>query len=269
MASKTAPTGSPSTFDRGTIIRYAGVTLVAAALLVMAAYLVALDRRQREILEELQNLRTLLNANPRTPPAPQNSSRNSAATAFPTNLSLTVDDGAVKGRREASLTIVEFSDFECPFCARYVRDTFHQIEREFVDTGKVRYAFRHTPIERLHPHAFKAAEAAECARRQGKFWQMHDHLFANQKALRLPDLFAAGRSIGLDEGALRQCLDGQATAKVRQDLATGTQAGISGTPAFFIGETQQDGSVRVLRKLIGAQSAESFRSVLKGLLSGS
>ena len=249
--------------------KYAGVTVVAVAFAVTAVYLVALDRRQRAMLEELRAISTALKTSPRPAQGQPAAAEGTPKTSFPANLSLTVDPGAVKGRPDAKLTIVEFSDFECPFCGRYIRDTYHQIERAYVDTGKARYAFRHYPIERLHPNAMKAGEAAECARQQGKFWPMHDHLFGNQKALRVPDLLAAGRSIGLNGDAFQRCLGGQATAKMRQDLDIGARSGVTGTPAFFIGETQKDGGVRVLRKLTGAQSFEAFRTVLDSLLAGS
>src|SRR6185436_20936742 len=97
-----------------------------------------------------------------------------AAQADVPNFDLTLAGAATKGRASAPLVMLEFSDFECPFCGRYSRETYPQVQREYVDTGKVRYVFRHTPIERIHPQAMKAAEAAECAGTQGKFWEMHD-----------------------------------------------------------------------------------------------
>lgn len=173
---------------------------------------------------------------------------------------------ATKGRADARLVILEFSDFECPFCGRFSRGVYNQIQREYVDTGKVRYVYRHLPIERIHPNAMKAAEAAQCALAQGKFWEMHDLLFANQKALAPPHLNAHAQVLALNMTSFQQCLAGQATARVKQDLADGLKAGITGTPAFFIGTVTKQGKLKVLQKLIGAKPYPTFKATLDSLL---
>ena len=247
---------------------HAAATIVGTVALVVAAvYLVLVERGQRQVLAELREVQSLLRAGgsqrtsqPSAQPQP------SAANAFPPDLTLGVDAGAVKGSADAKLTIVEFSDFECPFCGRYSRETLPQIVRDYVNTGRIRYAFRHFPVERLHPNAVKASEAAECGRRQERFWPLHDRFFENPKALSAGDLMTAAKSAGADMSSFQSCLGGQATAKVRQDLELGVRAGVTGTPAFFIGDTQPDGSVRVRRKLTGAHTFESFKTVLDGLL---
>jgi protein-disulfide isomerase len=190
-----------------------------------------------------------------------------AAQADVPNFDLTLAGAASKGRASAPLVMLEFSDFECPFCGRYSRDTYPQVQRDYVDTGKVRYVFRHTPIERAHPQAMKAAEAAECAGGQGKFWEMHDQLFANQKALTQPSLIVHARTLGLNTTSFQQCLtSGQHGARVRADLAEGLRAGVTGTPAFFIGTVTKDGKLKVQRKLIGAKPFATIKQTLDGLL---
>ena len=189
-----------------------------------------------------------------------------AGQAATPNFDLELSGAATKGRADAPLVILEFSDFECPFCGRFSRGIYHQIQREYVDTGKVRYVFRHLPIERIHPNAMKAAEAAQCALPQGKFWEMHDRLFTNQKALAPPHLIAYAQVLGLNMTAFQQCLGGQATVRVRQDLAEGLKAGITGTPAFFIGTVTKQGKLKVLQKLIGAKPYATFKATLDGLL---
>ena len=186
-------------------------------------------------------------------------------TATP-NFDLELAGAASKGRADAPLVILEFSDFECPFCGRYSRGVYHQIQKEYVDTGKVRYVFRHTPIERIHKQAMKAAEAAQCALAQGKFWEMHDRLFANQKELAPPNLIAYAQVLGLNMPAFQQCLGGQTAARVRQDLAEGLKAGITGTPAFFIGTVTKEGKLKVLQKLIGAKPYPTFKATLDTLI---
>jgi protein-disulfide isomerase len=189
-----------------------------------------------------------------------------AGQAAPLNFDLQLAGAATKGRADAPLVILEFSDFECPFCGRFSRGIYFQIQREYVDTGKVRYVYRHLPIERIHPNAMKAAEAAQCALAQGKFWEMHDRLFANQKALALPNLIAYAQVLGLNPTTFQQCLAGQTTARVRQDLAEGLKAGITGTPAFFIGTVTKEGKLKVLHKLIGAKPYATFKATLDSLV---
>src|SRR5687767_10153522 len=134
------------------LLKYLAAAAAASVTILGAAYLVTVERNQRAVLKELQEIKALLQSRPAaaatgTPRTGQPTQRQPADT-FPPNLALTVDPGAVKGRPDAKVTIIEFSDFECPFCGRYVRDTFAQIERAYITTGKVRYAYRHFPLER-------------------------------------------------------------------------------------------------------------------------
>lgn len=94
-----------------------------------------------------------------------------------TKVSLNLGDAIFKGDANAKVVLVEFSDFQCPFCARFYSDTLGQLEKEYVDTGKVKFVYKHFPLISIHPYAQKAAEASECAREQGKFWEMHDMMF--------------------------------------------------------------------------------------------
>jgi protein-disulfide isomerase len=141
--------------------------------------------------------------------------------------------------------------------------------REYVDTGKVRYLVRHLPLESIHPNARGAARAAECARQQGKFDELHDRLFANPKALGRADLERTAAALGLDVAVFRRCLDNPATdAAVTRDLEEARRVGISATPSFIFGLTQPDGSVRALRSVSGAQPYAVFKAAIEGLLAG-
>jgi protein-disulfide isomerase len=224
--------------------------------------LAALEETQKAILQELREIRMLLQQQLKPAPAP-------APPPSPTQPpvpDLSVADAATRGNPSAKVTIIEFSDFECPFCARFQRDTFAQLNREYVDTGKVRYVFRHYPIAQIHPNATKAAEAAECARMQGKFWEYHDRLFSNPKQMAVTDLTRHATEIGLNVPSFEQCLGGQASAMIKNDLAEGSRAGMGGTPTFFIGTTTPDGKVKVLRRLVGAQQYTAFKAALDALL---
>lgn len=145
-----------------------------------------------------------------------------------------------------------------------------QIEKNYVDTGKLRYIVRDFPLESIHKNAFKAAEAARCAGEQGKFWEMFDQLFTHQQALSPTDLAGYAQAVGLNVQLFQSCLEsGHYAAAIRKDIADGQQAGVTGTPAFFIGVADgNDGKVKVLRTLKGAQAYPAFQAAIDGLLAG-
>jgi protein-disulfide isomerase len=139
--------------------------------------------------------------------------------------------GPARGPANAKVTIVEFSDFQCPYCSQAF-GTIEELMQQYA--GKVKLVFRQFPLP-IHPQAEKAAEASLCAADQGKFWEFHDLLFKNQRKLDLADLKAHAASAGLDATKFAQCLDsGEKKKLVDQDLEAGQAAGVNGTPAFFI-----------------------------------
>ena len=138
----------------------------------------------------------------------------------------------VLGTAQAPVTLVEYGDFECPFCGRAYPD-LKRVLREL--KGKVRFVFRHFPLSDEHPHAQHAAEVAEAAAAQGKFWEMHDLLYQRQGALADDDLVRYANELGLDAARVRRELAAHVhAARVREDVVSGTQSGVSGTPRFFI-----------------------------------
>jgi protein-disulfide isomerase len=140
-------------------------------------------------------------------------------------------DAAARGPERAPVTVVAFSDFQCPFCAR-AAPVLRRLERAY--PGKLRFVYRHQPLP-SHPQARRAAEAAECAREQGRFWEMHDRLFETQDRLGDSDLRARAADIGLDRGAFDACLaSGRTAARWERDLAASRRYGLTGAPAFFI-----------------------------------
>ncbi len=181
---------------------------------------------------------------------------------------VSIEGGATKGNKNAKVTLVEFTDYQCPFCSRHFRETMPQIDNDYVKTGKIRYVLREFPLELIHPLAFKAAEAANCSGEQGKYWEMHDRLFANQNALAAQQLPSHAAAIGLDAGKFKTCLEsGKYAAKVRKDQADAQQAGINGTPTFFIGLTDPKGSeIKAVRKIVGAQNYAAFKAAIDTLL---
>lgn len=166
---------------------------------------------------------------------------------------VSADDDAVKGNANAPVTIIEFSDYECPFCERHFQETYPQLLKEYVDTGKIKLVFRDFPLSSIHPNAQKAAEAAECAGEQSKYWQMHDKLYSNQDALDVESLKKYAKELGLNTAAFNTCLDsGKMADEVAKDFADGQDAGVTGTPGFFING----------RFLAGAYPFETFKKII-------
>jgi predicted DsbA family dithiol-disulfide isomerase len=151
------------------------------------------------------------------------------------------DAPAKGGPKDAPVQIVEFSDFECPFCQR-VNPTLDRVITEYGD--KVRLAFRHYPLDNIHANARKAAEASLCADEQGEFWKMHDVMFSEQKELGVEALREKASRIGLDLEAFNECLDsGRYADQVEEDFRAGVLAGVSGTPAIFVNGRPLSGAV--------------------------
>jgi protein-disulfide isomerase len=143
------------------------------------------------------------------------------------------------GPETAPVTLVEYGDYECPYCG-----AAHGVTKELVRTfgDDLRFVFRHFPLTQIHPHAARAAEAAEAAGAQGRFWQMHDLLFANQPRLAPQDLVVYARALGLDlERFMADLRDHTYAPKVREDFMSGIRSGVNGTPTFFVNGVRHNG----------------------------
>jgi protein-disulfide isomerase len=216
----------------------------------------ALKEGQKAIQKDLDEIKRLL----------QGQARAAAADALPA-APISIAGDPVKGDKGARIALIEFSDYQCPFCGRYAKEVMPQLLDDYVKTGKVKYVFQDMPLE-FHKNAFKAAEAAHCAGDQGKFWEMHDRLFQNQAELAVELLPAHAKALGLDEAKFQQCLDsGKFAAEIKQDIAQAATAGISGTPSFLLGVVQPgEGRVKVTRKLVGAKPYAEFKAAVDSLL---
>jgi len=157
----------------------------------------------------------------------------------------------IKKTGKGKVTIIEFSDFQCPFCGR-AQPTLKQIIQDYGD--KVEIVYKHFPLS-FHQYAQKAAEASECARDQGKFWEYHDILFENQNALDLTSLKKYAKDLNLDTGKFNSCLDNSEKASVvEKDFNEGLARGVDGTPTFFINN----------EVLVGAQPYSAFKQAIDG-----
>lgn len=218
----------------------------------------SIKESQQTIQKDLQEIKKLLATRPQ---------QAAAGPADPVNVVLDVTGAPFKGDKNAKYTVIEFSEYQCPFCGRHVRDTYPQLDKEYIQPGKVKYVFLDFPLESIHKNAFKAAEAGNCAADQGKFWEMHDLLFANQQKLEPAQLTEHAKTVGLDEAKFKQCLDsGKYAPEIRKDLAEGGKAGVTGTPTTLIGLTQPNGKVKVLKAIRGAQQYANFKTMLDELL---
>jgi protein-disulfide isomerase len=168
------------------------------------------------------------------------------------------------GSKNAKVTMVEFGDFQCPFCKQYYQQSYAQIKSQYIDTGKVKLIFRHFPLSTIHVNAQISAVAAECANQQGKFWEYHDKLYTDGQSdgagLDKASLEKYASSLGLNSGTFgfgknkfNQCLEGNATLSVvNADQAEGTKDGVTGTPTFYINGVQ----------VVGAQPLTAFQAAI-------
>ena len=216
----------------------------------------ALKQGQLQLQRELQEIKVLLR-------------RRQSAVTDVQSVVLMVSGYPSKGSPNAKLILIEFTDYQCPFCGRHFQQTSPQIDRDYVNTGRVRHVVWDFPIESIHKDALGAAEAARCADEQGQYWQMHNRLFNSQSALTADHLSAYARALGLDAERFRQCLDSNKYAvRIRQDLADAQKVGVQATPTFFLGVAEADGSkVRVLKMIAGAHPYAVFREAIDSLLS--
>ena len=170
------------------------------------------------------------------------------------------------GKADAPVTMIEFTDMQCPYCGRYNKTTFPTIKKNYIDTGKVKYFHVNLPLG-FHPQAFRAAEALYCAADQNKLLEMRDEHYDNQKALDVDSLKRMAAKIGLDAGAFNKCMDEKKhESRVNEDMKKAQAAGVGGTPGFVIARSATGATVKG-KVVSGAQPTEVFAGEIEGLLS--
>lgn len=212
----------------------------------------ALGQSVKDMQKDLQEIKTLLLS--RAPAGP------------PQNIVLDLSNSPTQGSATAKLTLVEFSDYQCPFCGRHVRETAGQIEKEYIATGKLKHVFLNLPLESIHRFAFKAAEAANCAGEQGRYWEMHNRLFENQT--KLDPLTPHAEAVGIDVPKFEECMSsGRQAAAIRRDMVAAQQAGVTGTPTFFLAYTDPKSSkIKTVRRFTGAVAYAAMKAEIDKLL---
>ncbi|PKH56128.1 thioredoxin [Shewanella sp. Choline-02u-19] len=185
---------------------------------------------------------------------------------LPTQTDLTANGTLpLLGEKTAQLAIIEFSDYQCPYCKRFINKTFPKLKSSYIDTGKVQYLTRDFPLN-FHPKAKGAAIAANCSLQQDAYWSMRDSLFENMKQLSDEVYQQAAASLSLDMNKFSSCLLDEAIAnKIQQDVAYGTSLGIRGTPSFIIGRVENNQLINP-KLVVGAQSFETFALLIDSLL---
>jgi len=218
-----------------------------------------LKQGQDEIRKELAEIKKLLQEGARAAAAP--SGPNVAGKIF------SLGENPAKGSSEARIALIEFTDYECPFCKRHKENTQPQIDSQYVDSGKVRFVSLDMPLPNLHRLAMKAAEAAHCADDQGQYWQMRDRFFENQRALEPWNSHA--EALGMDVAQYEDCLNsGKYADAVKADLAEASKAGATGTPSFVVAviDEKDPSKASGVTFIRGAQQFSAFQTALDDAL---
>ncbi len=238
----------------------AGAGLALALALPLAAQVPTdtISRQQAdEIINELRQIRQLLEK--------QQAGANEGAKDQPVHAKLNLLDAPMLGNKDAPLTIVEFTDFQCPFCQRFHTAVFPELKKKYIDTGKVRFFSRDYPLSDMHADAMRAAEAGRCATDQGQYWAMRDVMAANPGKLDLASLLKTAGDLKLDAAAFRACVESEKHKDdVQTDIMEALKAGTNATPTFFVGKSTASGVDG--EKVEGAQPIEFFELKLNELL---
>jgi protein-disulfide isomerase len=249
-----APSAEPAPLTAGHLALLVGVV----ALTVVAIVLYSQERSLSDLAQQVANLRS-----EQERMAGQLTSR----TGF-TPADVDVTGAPALGPADDVVTLIEFSDYECPFCIKYFTQTLPLIQANYVATGKIRYVFKDFPVDANHPMAIRAHEAAHCAMEQQKFWALHVKLFSAPGTHTPDQLVARATEAGLDVPAFQACIaSGRPTAAIRASVALAEQLGADGTPAFYLGTRDLSNQhVHVVKMIDGAQPYSAFQQAIDELL---
>jgi protein-disulfide isomerase len=217
------------------------------------------SEQAQQILDELKAIRKTLETRPAAPaqpaaPAPVNDKVSMAFTP----------GGFSVGKENAPLVLIEYTDYQCPFCQRYHNDSFAQIKTNFIDTGKIRYISRDFPLP-FHENARRGATAARCAAEQGKFWELRHTMIVNANQLQADKLGGYAQAASMDVPKFQACVDSDKyRAAIDKDIAEGSAVGVSGTPSFVLGRVE-NGQLQGVR-MVGAMPYAQFEAKIQDML---
>jgi protein-disulfide isomerase len=257
---------SPVPLNSGWVLRWSSAfflfAIAAAARAQGTADITSLQKQvdtlqqgQKEMQKELEEIRKLL-----MPPE----------RPMPESVGLNAGDTPFRGYKKAKIVLLEYFDYQCPFCATFFNHTMPQVLSDYVLKGKVKYVVRDFPLEAVHPNALRAAEAAHCANDQGKFWPMHDAVMGNSGALDRPKLRVYARDVQLDVSAFDKCVDsGKYASKINDSVTVGTTLGVEGTPTFFLGVVDASGQkIESVQRFDGVIPYSKLKDAIDRLLAG-
>jgi len=237
----------------------AAAALCASALPAQAQGITS--EQATQILEELRAIRKNLETRPVGPaaaaPQPQRPVDDKVSYAF-------VPGTYSMGKEDAPLVLVEYTDYECPFCQRFHNDAFAQLKTNYIDTGKIRFVTRDFPLS-FHQNAMRGAVAARCSAEQGKFWDFRHTLIVNASQLQADKIAGYAQSASMDVNKFKACVESDKyKAAIDKDIAEGTVAGVTGTPAFVLGRVQ-NGKIEGVR-IVGAMPYAQFDAKIQEFL---
>ena len=216
-----------------------------------------MSARNQQISSAIDDLKKLAASRPSARQIPPPSAQ---------NVKVSIDDDPIKGDLKAPVTIVEFSDFQCPFCKRFYDQVLPSLDKEYISTGKVRLVFRDYPLE-FHKNALPAAIAANCAEEQGKYWEVHNFLFEHPDKLDTASMLSSAGELNLNREKLEKCMnDKTKEAEINKDFQDGQLYGVRGTPSFFIGKTEDNKNEMTGVYIRGAQPFQVFKTEIDKLL---
>jgi len=217
------------------------------------------SEQAQQILDELKAIRKTLETRPVAPAPP------AAPAPVSDKVSMAFTSGGFSvGKENAPLVLIEYTDYQCPFCQRYHNDSFAQIKTNFIDTGKIRYISRDFPLP-FHENARRSATAARCAAEQGKFWELRHTMIVNANQLQADKLGGYAQAASMDVPKFQACVDSDKyRAAIDKDIAEGSAAGVSGTPSFVLGRVE-NGQLQGVR-MVGAMPYAQFEAKIQDML---
>jgi len=225
------------------------------------AEVIVLQEQVEAMQKDLAEIKKLLKEGARTP-------TKRAEKPFKKQV-VSVGTSPYKGKADAIVTMIEYSDYQCPYCAKIYREVMPTLVREYIDTGKLKFVMRENPLVSIHPNAMGAAMAAMCAGEQDKYFEMHDLMFDNQRKLGIDNLKTLAGTIGMDATMFDECLDSKKYQKeISDDIASAAKLGARGTPGFVLGLTDQDDSDKANMTVLlrGARTINSIKRDIDKLI---
>jgi protein-disulfide isomerase len=239
------------------------VAIMSAIILTMSGNVLAAPMTKDQgdaILKELREIKQLL-----ARPQQQQAQAAPSAPQAPQNMKVKGDAIYVLGKSDAPLTMVEFTDYQCPYCGRFETTTFPEIKKNFIDTGKLRLILRDLPLGDMHPFALKAAQSVHCAGDQGKYWEMKELVFKNQNKIDVDSLAGYAKDLALNGDTFKSCMaDGKHLKEIGDEAKYAQSLGITGTPTFILGKTA--GDTVEGRVIVGAQPLAVFEAAINEML---